>query len=84
MREACGCGAWIRGRRKDVLTWRTTHHHAPKAEPEPQGQRGGGSDITTAWRPGFTDDSERVIPDIQARIGFTPNGTVRSATDGMA
>ena len=27
--------------------------------------------------PGFTDDSERVIPDIQARIGFTPNGEGR-------
>lgn len=25
MREGCSCGAWVRGRRKDVLTWRAEH-----------------------------------------------------------
>lgn len=25
MREGCSCGAWVKARRKDVLTWRAEH-----------------------------------------------------------
>ena len=76
MREWCGCGASIRARRKDVLVWRDKHRHDAQSEPEPD-KNGAQAQVETAWRPGFTDDSIRSIPDVQARIGFTPNGEGR-------
>lgn len=25
MREGCSCGAWVHGRRRDVISWRSQH-----------------------------------------------------------
>lgn len=71
MREWCSCGASIRATRRDVLQWRTSHRHDAN-DPEPQKQ-GTQSQVETAWRDPTTDDGLRVIPDVRARIGFTPN-----------
>lgn len=63
MREWCGCGAAIRARRHDVITWRIEHRCTPQAE-QPPGQYGGGSHIETNYaQTSFADD----------RVGFRPN-----------
>ena len=68
MREWCGCGAGIRGRRKDIREWRTTHRHdRDNPEPEPQGAF---ADSQIGFRPipgyeSFTD--ERSIPIVEAK-----------------
>ncbi len=63
MREWCGCGASIRARRRDVLTWRKEHRCVPPTE-EPPGQYGGGSDTQINGQQTWFED--RVI-------GFRPN-----------
>ena len=72
MREWCSCGSSIRASRRDVLQWRTTHRHDNSSEPE-QPHRDTESRVETAWREPAYSDGERRIPDVQARIGFTPN-----------
>jgi hypothetical protein len=64
MHEWCGCGAGVRGRRRDVLTWRTEHRCAPQAAEDTPGQYGGGSDTTI--------NGSQV--DLYGAIGFQRNG----------
>lgn len=61
MREWCGCGADVRGRRVDVLTWRKDHRCVAKPEQDIPGQYGGGSDTQINYQQ--TDMS----------LGFRPN-----------
>lgn len=63
MREWCGCGAAIRARRADVLTWRREHTCPPRGEDAP-GQYGGGSHLE------INHDQTWIGQD---RIGFRPN-----------
>lgn len=73
MREWCSCGAAIRAPKRTVIQWRTGHQHGsaePEREPDKQGTE---AHTETAWRPTATDDGQRIIPDITARIGFQPN-----------
>ena len=82
MREGCGCGAWVHGRRKDVLAWRTNHRHDSKEEPEPD-KNGAESRVehsgTRQYDQVGPDGAGQDVPVVQARIGFTPNGySIRS------
>lgn len=74
MREWCNCGSSICARRRDVLVWRTTHQHGVKEEtvPEPDKQ-GATSQAELAYREPGRYDGVRFTPDIQTRMGFTPN-----------
>ncbi|HEU5223447.1 MAG TPA: hypothetical protein VFU07_07175 [Candidatus Lumbricidophila sp.] len=67
MREWCGCGAAIYGRRRDVLTWRTTHHHAG---PEPE--RNGSHAQAELTQPRYFeyDGHAASTPIVQACTGF--------------
>lgn len=62
MREWCGCGAAIRARRRDVLTWRAEHRCTPPSEPTP-GQYGGDARVETNYQQ----------TDFADTIGFRPN-----------
>jgi hypothetical protein len=67
MREWCGCGAAIRARRSDVLTWRKEHTCPPRAE-DPPGQYGGGSDTQINQQQTWLESDV---------IGFRPNAERR-------
>lgn len=60
MREACSCGAWIRARRRDVLTWRA-EHTCPDRQSDTIEQVTGAQVENAAYRE--TDG-------LEARIGF--------------
>lgn len=73
MQEWCSCGGSVKGRRRDVIAWRTQHNCVtkPDSEPEPQGTT---SQVEHAGSRYYeTSSMLHDVPVIQARIGFTPN-----------
>lgn len=60
MREACSCGAWVHGRRRDVLEWRSAHK-CPDRQPDDVVQVGGSQVENAAYRE---------THGLEARIGF--------------
>lgn len=74
MREWCNCGSSIRASRRDVIAWRGTHRHSKDSDPTPEPDKQGSiADTQLAYRDSGRFDGERFIPDIQMRMGFTPN-----------
>lgn len=63
MREWCSCGAAIRGRRRDVLTWRTQHSCPDKPDQPMVPPTGATSQVETNPQQVWFEDS----------IGFRPN-----------
>lgn len=72
MRESCSCGASVRGSRRSVVDWRANHRHTAEDAPEPDKQ-GTTSQAELAYREPGRFDGERFIPEVQMRMGFTPN-----------
>lgn len=73
IREWCGCGAAFHSHSiRRVREWRHGHYHDGKPDPEPEKQ-GTTAQVEMAYRDTARDDSERRIPDINARMGFNPN-----------
>lgn len=71
-REWCGCGAAFYTLSPRALkAWRTTHHHDPKTDPEPDKQ--GAIAMTDHAGTRYYEDAAQDVPVVQARIGFTPN-----------
>lgn len=66
MREWCSCGAAIRARRRDVLTWRTQHTCPDR--PTDQVHISTGAIVEHSGARYF--DGE--MPIVTARIGFAP------------
>lgn len=62
MREWCGCGAAIRARRRDVLTWRTEHHCPTRPDTDDGAHISAGAIVERSYQP--EDDT--------VRIGFHP------------
>ena len=74
MREWCWCGsAFYCLSHKRMTEWRTNHRHDSKNDPEPDKQ-GSQSQAELAYRPPYIDRNTSLIPDVQVRMGFTPNG----------
>ena len=79
MREQCGCGASIQGRRRDVLHWRGNHRHDIAEDPGPQ-KEGAFSQNEHAGHRGFEytgDEDAHDFPIVYARMGFAPNPPAR-------
>ena len=73
MQEWCSCGGSVKGRRRDVISWRTSHNCAPKADSEPEMQ-GSQAHIEHAGDRFYeTSPAFAEMPVVQARIGFVPN-----------
>ena len=56
-----------------MIAWRTSHRHDSREEPEPDKQ-GSQAHVELAFRDPFSERFTSRLPDVQARVGFVPNG----------